>query len=240
MRTYDEDPSRISPAHPCLGGREGSGMLAQRALGEGGPGALDALSIAHFQRQAGNGGVTSLVEQEEPEARSPVLDVVGSGGGQALEAGTRAEMEAGFGHDFADVRIHTGAKASESAKAVHAQAYTVGNDVVFGGNNYAPGTSAGKRMLAHELTHVVQQRSGPVDGTPTAGGVSVSDPSDRFELAAETTADRIMAGTRLSAASPGLNSASLQREADDQVEGSGALVQRQETENEVPEDDPAG
>ncbi len=69
-------------------------------------------------------------------------------------------MEASLGHDFSDVRIHTDGRASESAKAVQASAYTVGNDVVFGSGAYAPEPDAGKRTLAHELTHVVQQRSG--------------------------------------------------------------------------------
>ena len=65
-----------------------------------------------------------------------------------------------------------------------AHAYTVGSNIVFQRGAYDPGSTGGQTLLAHELTHVVQQRSGPVDGTPAAGGVSVSDPSDRFEVEA--------------------------------------------------------
>src|SRR5205823_2420540 len=101
-------------------------------------------------------------------------------------------MESRLGHDFSDVRVHTDSKAADSASAVNAQAYTVGNDVVFQGGKYAPDTNEGKHMLAHELTHVVQQRSGPVSGTPAPGGISVSDPSDSFEQAAEHSATRVM------------------------------------------------
>ena len=66
-------------------------------------------------------------------------------------------MEPRFGHDFSEVRVHSDARAAESARAVNALAYTVGPDVVFGAGEYAPGTIAGRRLLAHELTHVVQQ-----------------------------------------------------------------------------------
>jgi hypothetical protein len=66
-------------------------------------------------------------------------------------------MEARFGYDFSRVRVHTDATAAESARAVQALAYTVGEDIVFGAGRYAPATGAGQRLLAHELTHVVQQ-----------------------------------------------------------------------------------
>lgn len=80
------------------------------------------------------------------------------GPGRLLDADTRTFMEAGFGCDFSDVRIHTSARANESANALNAQAYTYGRDIVFGAGGYAPGTNRGRRLLAHELTHVVQQR----------------------------------------------------------------------------------
>lgn len=69
----------------------------------------------------------------------------------------RHYFEPRFGYDFSQVRVHTDAKAAESARAVNALAFTVGRDVAFGAGQYAPGTTEGKRLLAHELTHVVQQ-----------------------------------------------------------------------------------
>ncbi|MEP7012875.1 MAG: DUF4157 domain-containing protein [Acidobacteriota bacterium] len=77
-----------------------------------------------------------------------------------LDAGTLGFMESRFGRDFSQVRVHTGTQAADSARVVNAQAYTVGRDVVFGAGEYAPGTIAGRRLLAHELTHVVQQAGG--------------------------------------------------------------------------------
>ncbi len=80
-----------------------------------------------------------------------------SNGGSSLDANTRESMESHFGYDFTSVRIHTDGMAAKSAQNMNALAYTIGNDIVFGEGQYRPSTSEGKRLLAHELTHVVQQ-----------------------------------------------------------------------------------
>jgi hypothetical protein len=85
-------------------------------------------------------------------------------------------MDARFGHDFSEVRVHTGAHAANSARAVGASAYTFGRDIVFGGVGYAPGTSAGDELLAHELAHVIQQTGGR--GTVPADFVADSAPHE--------------------------------------------------------------
>ena len=90
-------------------------------------------------------------------APSIVSDVLNSGGGQPMDAGTRGFMESRFGQDFGQVRIHTGGKAAESATAINARAYTSGNNVVFGSGEYQPESEGGRRLLAHELVHVGQQ-----------------------------------------------------------------------------------
>ena len=85
--------------------------------------------------------------------------------GQPLDAATRAFFEPRFRHDFSKVRVHAGNAAQQSAQELNAKAYTAGHDIVFGAGSFAPDTSAGKRLLAHELTHVVQQSrssAGPV------------------------------------------------------------------------------
>jgi hypothetical protein len=94
--------------------------------------------------------------------------------GQPLDVSTRSFMENRFGQDFSNVRVHTDAMAANSASAVHATAYTVGKDVVFGAGHYNPGSAQGRRLLAHELTHVVQQsprRETPM--LPSAGTARV-------------------------------------------------------------------
>ncbi|MGW1871589.1 eCIS core domain-containing protein [Streptomyces mauvecolor] len=101
---------------------------------------------------------------------------------------TRSDMEARLGADFSDVRIHNDAAAKASAADIGARAYTSGNHVVLGDGG------RDKHTLAHELTHVIQQRQGPVAGTDNGSGLNVSDPSDRFERAAEANAKRVMSG----------------------------------------------
>ena len=124
------------------------------------------------------------------DEQSPVHEVPGLGGGRPLEPEVRADMKARLGHDFSHVRVHDDSRAHESATAVNANAYTVGSDVVFQRGGYNPATSEGKLTLAHELTHVVQQSQGPVDGTEVPGGIRVSEPGDRFEREAAANAEK--------------------------------------------------
>lgn len=95
----------------------------------------------------------------------PIVHEVIRSPGRPLDRATRVFMEPRFGHDFSQVRIHADAKAAESARAVNALAYTVGQEVVFAAGQYEPGTRTGQRLLAHELTHVVQQ-NGAAYGNP--------------------------------------------------------------------------
>ncbi len=155
-------------------------------------------AVLNLQRLAGNESVSALLGQEQAEGeRSPVRDVVQSGGGSPLDAGARSFLEPRMGADFSDVRVHTGPRADESARSISAQAYTVGNNVVFRDGGYRPDTPAGRHVLAHELAHVVQQKAGPVAGTPAPGGISVSHPTDPFEQAAEQEADQALTAQRV-------------------------------------------
>lgn len=191
-------------------------------------------SLLHLQRTAGNASVVQMLAEEgsipAEEERSPVHDVIGRGGGTPLDESTRSSMESRFGQDFSDVRVHTDSKASQSAEAVGANAYTVGNEMVFRSGHFDASSPTGQRTLAHELSHVVQQRSGPVDGTEAAGGIRLSDPSDRFERAADQTADHVMSGSGAPSAASGAGgaSASVQLEAADEPgTAQGAPVQRE-------------
>jgi hypothetical protein len=183
---------------------------APLAGGAGRPGAHDTASLMHLQRTAGNAGVVQMLAAEEEQ--SSVLDVVGSGGGSPLDDATRSSMEGRFGADFGDVRVHTDSSASSSAESVGANAYTVGSDIAFRSGHFDTGSATGQRTLAHELAHVVQQRSGPVDGTDAGGGIRLSDPGDTFERAAEDTASQIvsMADPAHAAASPAGATAQLE------------------------------
>lgn len=92
----------------------------------------------------------------------PIVHEVLNSPGQPLDEGTRAYMEPRFGRDFSDVRVHLDAQAAESARAVRARAYTVGQDIVFGAGQYQAGSDAGRALLAHELAHTVQQGATPL------------------------------------------------------------------------------
>lgn len=200
MRSFEERDGRGGQedvAAPTPADRQQA--LTELTLTERSAQALTTQAVMRLQRSAGNAAVGTLLDEEEHPVRSPVLDVVGRGGGQALDGPTRSGMESAFGHDFSGVRLHTGSEAAASARSVQAKAYTVGDDIVFG-SGLSPTSGEGRHTLAHELTHVVQQRSGPVDGAPAAGGISISDPSDRFERAAEATAAEVMAGGSASGA----------------------------------------
>lgn len=85
------------------------------------------------------------------------VDHVLAGSGRLLGPALRQDMEQRFGYDFSRVRVHSGGEAEQSAREVNAHAYTVGHDIVFGAGQFAPGTRDGRRLIAHELTHVVQQ-----------------------------------------------------------------------------------
>jgi outer membrane protein OmpA-like peptidoglycan-associated protein len=124
----------------------------------------------------------------------PIVHDVLNSSGQPLDGGTRAFMEPRFGHDFSGVRIHTDARAAESARSVNALAYTVGKNVVFGTGQYSPGTSEGRKLLAHELTHVVQQFDQPSQ-SQLQGRMVINVVGDHYEQEAERMADTLTKNT---------------------------------------------
>jgi len=127
-------------------------------------------------------------EAHESVAPRAVHEVLGSPG-QALDPDARQKMESSFGHDFGNVRVHTDARAAESARSVNAVAYAVGRDIVFQSGRYAPQTSAGERLLAHELAHVVQQQ-----GQSSTGPLEISQEDDAAEVEARSIADAVLRG----------------------------------------------
>lgn len=118
----------------------------------------------------------------------PIVQEALDSPGHPLDAETRAIMEPRFGHDFSRVKVHTDAKGAESARAVDALAYTVGRDVVFGAGRYAPGTQEGRRLLAHELAHMVQQEHAADDHAP----LELGDPANAAEREAEGAAGAVL------------------------------------------------
>jgi hypothetical protein len=171
-----EPQSRIAPL--------GVGLILQRKCACGGS-ATECESCKEKQEQGTlqrrATGVSAAGEAP------PIVHQVLRSPGQPLEPGARRFFEPRFGHDFSQVRIHADETAAKSARAVDALAYAVKHHVVFGTGQYAPGSSAGQRLLAHELTHVVQQSTRGFSGS----SVSIED-SPQAESEADGTADKVL------------------------------------------------
>lgn len=140
-------------------------------------------------------------EGEEQRQAQNVREVLNSPG-RPLDGPTLGEMQARHGGvDFSTVRMHDDAKAQRSAAEIGARAYTSGENIVRGKGGFD------KKTLAHELKHVLQQREGPVAGTPTGGGLTMSDRNDHHEREAESSSNEVMAGPVPVQSAPGTESA---------------------------------
>jgi len=153
-----------------------------------------------------------------PETAPSIVHDVLRSPGQPLDAQTRAFFEPRFGHSFSKVRIHADGQAAASARAVNASAYTVGQNIFFGPQRYAPGTAEGNRLLAHELTHTIQQSQGGVSSHADSS-LAIGEPGNASELEADTIASRISDSAGMEARG---SVASVQRSA-----MPGAVVQRE-------------
>jgi len=118
-----------------------------------------------------------------------VVQTVLQSAGQPLANHERGFMESRFGRDFSSVRVHTGAAAAQSAQAIDAAAYTLGDNIVFGAGRYAPSTAGGRRLLAHELAHVAQQAGQPVSA---GAALELGSAHSAHEIAADRAADAVM------------------------------------------------
>jgi hypothetical protein len=165
-----------------------SGPLLQRKCGCGGSAGVSGecescdqkkLSLQRSSQESGrsyNYGVPSIVHEVLRSA------------GEPLDAKTRNFFEPRFGHDFSRVRVHADANAAASARAVNALAYTVGRDVTFAAGQYDPNSLPGRKLLAHELAHVVQQRAG---AQAASQDLAITDPNDSAEREADSISERI-------------------------------------------------
>lgn len=175
-----------------------------------------AASLLQMQRQHGNRFVQRVVAlAQNPEGEGQVMPDVeraieGSRrSGHALDSGVKASLGEALNADFSDVRVHTGADADALNRSLSARAFTTGQDIYFRQGEYNPGSAGGRELLAHELTHVVQQNPAVVhpkmddDGAPSscacgnaASGpqmkLTVSEPGDLYEQEADRVASAVM------------------------------------------------
>lgn len=155
LKSMSEKAHTLQSSKPTLALAATPHGLLQRKCACGGSAGLNSeceecgRNRLTMQRSASN--------QAAPDTVPPIVHDVLRASGQPLDTNTRGLMEQHFGHDFSRVRVHTDARAAKSARLVNASAYTVGHNVVFETGQYQPGTTAGRQLLAHELTHVMQQ-----------------------------------------------------------------------------------
>jgi hypothetical protein len=150
---------------------------------------------------------TSTGPQQAPEGFEEALN---TGGGQPIPAVQRSTLEAGLGTSLSGVRLHTGSPAAELASSVSAKAFTVGQDVYFGQGEYRPDSQSGYHLLAHEVTHTVQQSGAP----SSSGQLEVSTPDSAAERHADHVADQLASGQPASVAehhAPGVHRKVIQR-----------------------------
>ncbi|TVQ94495.1 MAG: DUF4157 domain-containing protein [Deltaproteobacteria bacterium] len=166
-----------------------------------------------------SGGLSALIHRDLSAAVADparTLAQLPHGGGCPLPGEVRQRMEEAFDHDFSHVRVHTGGRVAKAAAELQAHAFALGADLFFGSQEFAPGTPRGDRLLAHELTHVVQADEGRI---PTHPDQQVSSPSDPLEQEAYANEDRIL--SKLAAAEGAVADAPLGLEGAEGVEVGG-------------------
>lgn len=159
-------------------------------------------NLLNLQRTHGNRYVQRMLTVARSASGNAVAgpglsDVIhrARGGGQALDTSVRAEMEPVFGSDFSGVRVHTDANADKLNRAVSARAFTIGQDIFFRQGVYRPVSRGGRALLAHELTHVVQQA-----GNTVQRELAIGEPDDQFEKEADRMADAVLSMSETHAA----------------------------------------
>ncbi len=203
-----------SPASETLAGRDGSIPMRKLAASAGQVHARS--SLLRLQRHHGNHYVQRFLQRDgSPDSKGDVVPGVeraiesSRGGGQSLDDGVHTQIGNALNADFSGVRVHTNAEADDLNRSLSARAFTTGQDIYFRQGEYNPGSSRGRELLAHELTHVVQQnpdqvqrqsedqdaQAGRTSGHPTPGvqmKLSVSQPGDSYEQEADQVASAVM------------------------------------------------
>jgi hypothetical protein len=201
-------------------------------------------NLDNLQQQVGNRAVQRLVAQREGGEGDYKLDSSTTrriererGGGQPIDGTVQREMGQTMGQDVSDVRVHTDAEADRLNRQLDARAFTVGRDVFFRDGDYNPHSSDGQELLAHELTHAVDQRAGVVQDS---GGATVHAPNDAHERRADDVAKQVtdqqttgrgkQASARRSVYAPGkgMATSAIQRQETPEEEIETKAIQRHE------------
>lgn len=191
-------------------------------------------SLLHLQRHYGNRYVQRVLAMRSKsvaasEVHPDVEETIQSerGGGQQLDKGVCTQMESSFGTDFGGVRVHTNAKSDALNQTLNARAFTTGQDIFFRQANYDPGSSNGRELLAHELTHVVQQNKDEIQPK-----LSLGQPGDRYEQEADSVARAVIQQEQGNFAQE-QHKTGVRRQPEEEEELLQGKVQRQDEEEEL-------
>lgn len=195
--------------------------------------------LADLQHQVGNRAVQRLIAQRQAgpaETDEATTDEINQmrGSGQSLDGNVQREMGTKMGADFSGVNVHTSPQADNLNQRLGARAFTTGQDIFFRQGEYSPGSEGGKELLAHELTHVVQQRQG-ADQEPAAKMV-VNPPDDIYERQADQVAKQVTGPATVQTQPEEeelVQGKRLQRQEEEEELMQGKFLQRQEEEEEL-------
>ena len=158
-------------------------------------GELDTGTLTQMQQTVGNTAVQRFLVRRSESGPTEIEEETAAainaerGGGQALDENVAARASRVTGEDLSEVKVHSDSQADRLSRQLGATAFTTGNDIFFRAGAYNPAEGDSQRLIAHELTHVVQQGA----STPALQGkMTVNDPDDQFEVEADAVADRVM------------------------------------------------
>lgn len=192
-------------------------------------------ALANFQQKIGNRAVQRLLAQRSGDGPTSASLSAGfdlddettnrinreRGNGHSLDSNIQAKMSESTGQDFSGVKVHTGPESHALNESINATAFTTGQDIFFREGAYDPGSSSGQELLAHELTHVVQQSSGRVGGG--SGRMTVNVPGDAYEQQADSVAKAVTS----TAAGPSVQRQEMPVTEEDDEEEKSKAIQRE-------------
>jgi hypothetical protein len=192
---FEQEQEKAAPRPaglaPLERGPDRTSTQENNPAGASAPELSDVAGLRHLQQTAGNAAVASMLEPSSPTPGDLVRSVVDSPG-EHIDTETASVVSSVLGRDFSGVQVHRGPEAAASAQAVGAEMYASGQHVV-APRGLETRTTEGLFQTVHEFVHIGDQQDGSVDGTVTADGLKISDPSDRFEQRADAVAAQAVA-----------------------------------------------
>jgi hypothetical protein len=203
-----------------------------------------AAGVLHLQQTVGNQAVQRLLAQRSGDGAFDLDEETtgrinqARGGGAALDTNLQRQMGQSMGYDLSGVRVHTSSESDELNHQLNAKAFTTGQDIFFKQGEYNPGSSSGKELIAHELTHVVQQSTGQVG--KSGNGMTVNPPGDVYEQEADRVANQVTNTTESGVSQPAEAGAVQRATPEEEIQMKALQREEMPEEEELPEEEVEG